>query len=235
MKGNLRSSLFLVALVAAGTACSKSSNKTEVAQVAQDTMLMHDLAEANRNTAMADADTTTPVVLSSGGGAGQGALVSGPSPSNSPSQPTTAVRPATAPRMQAPTRANDAPAPTNVSARMPAGGDSETSRPSSGDPCDNPSSAAQRACLNHAIVVNDADLNSTYQALIAQSRKSGGAELEERFRQTQREWVVRRDVACRDQGTGELWARERARCLARHSESRTAELRQSLNGLRGQQ
>jgi uncharacterized protein YecT (DUF1311 family) len=73
-----------------------------------------------------------------------------------------------------------------------------------------------------------------YQELIAQSRKSGGPELEQRFREAQRNWVNQRDVECRNAGDGALWAKERARCLAAHSETRTAELRRNLNSLRGQ-
>jgi uncharacterized protein YecT (DUF1311 family) len=83
-------------------------------------------------------------------------------------------------------------------------------------------------------VQNDAELNRTYQELLAQSRKSGGAELEQRFRETQRNWVNQRDAACRDVGQGALWARARARCLASSSDARTGELRRSLNSLRGQ-
>ncbi|MGH7489435.1 MAG: lysozyme inhibitor LprI family protein, partial [bacterium] len=107
---------------------------------------------------------------------------------------------------------------------------------SSGDPCDSPAPVDQRTCLNRSIVANDADLNRTYQELIAQSRKSGGNDLEERFRQSQREWVNMRDSECVQRASGEtaLWARARGRCLAEYSEKRTAELQRSLNSLRGQ-
>ena len=81
---------------------------------------------------------------------------------------------------------------------------------------------------------NDADLNRTYQELLAQSRKSGGSELEARFQEAQRQWVNQRDAECRDIGQGSLWAKARARCLADRSGSRTAELKRNLNSLRGQ-
>jgi uncharacterized protein YecT (DUF1311 family) len=95
----------------------------------------------------------------------------------------------------------------------------------------------QRSCLNRAIATNDADLNRIYQDLISQARTSGGPELEERFRQRQRDWVNRRDVDCRQQATiadGHLWARDMAGCLADYSRRRTSELQSSLNQLRGQ-
>jgi uncharacterized protein YecT (DUF1311 family) len=107
----------------------------------------------------------------------------------------------------------------------------------SGDPCDSPAPVDQRSCLNRSIVLNDADLNRTYQELLAQSRKSGGADLEDRFRQSQRDWVNARDSECNQQTSGQggaLWARARARCLADQSAKRTAELQRNLSSLRGQ-
>jgi uncharacterized protein YecT (DUF1311 family) len=129
--------------------------------------------------------------------------------------------------MTVPRRANDAPAPTNIPLER---------SPASGDFCDSPAPADQRSCLNRSIVANDADLNQTYQELVAQSRVSGGPGLEERIRQTQREWINERDAACRpeSQAAGSLWARAVARCLAGYSERRTAELRRTLASLRGQ-
>jgi len=86
-------------------------------------------------------------------------------------------------------------------------------------------------------VQNDADLNRTYQDLLAQARKSGGSDLEDRFRQSQREWINTRDSDCLNQTQGQggaLWARPRARCLADYSAKRTAELQRNLSSLRGQ-
>jgi uncharacterized protein YecT (DUF1311 family) len=73
-----------------------------------------------------------------------------------------------------------------------------------------------------------------YQELLVQSRKSGGAELEQRYRQAQRDWVNQREADCSGAGDGALWAKARARCLADHSNQREAELRRNLNSLRGQ-
>jgi uncharacterized protein YecT (DUF1311 family) len=227
----------LVALSAGVAGCRKETKAKEVAKVAQDTMLLHDLAEANKNTAAAAAaDNSLNTVMTSG----SSTLTSDRTPQNRPADtrvvpapaPTNSPAPTSRPRLTAPTTANDAPAPTNVPLeRSPA-----SARPSSGDPCDSPTSADQRTCLNRSIVANDADLNSTYQELIAQARKSGGPDLEERIRQTQRDWVNDRDANCRPdtQSAGKLWARSVAKCLASYSDKRTAELRRTLAGLRGQ-
>ena len=200
-----------LALIAAGVGCRGSKGNPEVASVAQDTMLLRDLAEANRNTAEAAAvDNSLNTVVR-------------PSPSSS--QVLTS-----GPRLIPPVRANDASGPTTVPSQLsPASGSS-----SSGDPCDSPAAVDQRSCLNRSIVQNDAGLNRTYQDLIAQSRKSGGPELEQRFRESQRDWVNRRDAECSGRGEGALWARVRARCLADYSAKRTAELHRNLNSLRGQ-
>jgi uncharacterized protein YecT (DUF1311 family) len=211
-----------LAFVAGGVGCSKSSETPEVANVSQDTMLLRDLAEANKNTAAASAlDNSLTTIRTTGGGA-LPENESAPLPGGGGSQVLTS-----GPRLTPPLKATDASGPTTVSTRL-----SPASR--SGDPCDSPAAVDQRSCLNRSIVQNDAALNATYQDLIAQSRKSGGSELEDRFRQSQRDWVIQRDNECRGVGEGALWARARARCLASHSERRTAELRRNLNSLRGQ-
>lgn len=196
-----------VAFIAVAAGCRDSKKKPDVASVAQDTMLLRDLAEANRNTAAAaTVDNSLNTVVR-------------PSPTDS-------AKLTSGTRLTPPGRANDAPGPTMVPTQQP---------PASGaDPCDSPNADDQRACLNRSIVQNDADLNRIYQDLLAQSRKSGGAELEQRFRDSQRDWVNERDDACRTAGDGSLWARARGRCLADYSAKRTAELRRSLNSLRGQ-
>jgi uncharacterized protein YecT (DUF1311 family) len=220
-----------LALIAGGVGC-RSKKTPEVANVAQDTMLLRDLAEANKNTASAAAmDNSLNTVRTSGDGslpdlangaprAGETRVIKRPSAADS--QALTSGS-----RLTPPLRANDASGPTTVPERL--------SPASSGDPCDSPAAADQRSCLNRSIVQNDADLNRTYQDLLAQSRKSGGPELEQRFRQAQRDWVNQRDVECRGAGDGALWARERAHCLAGQSAKRAAELQRNLNSLRGQQ
>jgi uncharacterized protein YecT (DUF1311 family) len=231
----LSAAVFCLALLAGGVSCRKETKAKEIANVSQDTMLLRDLAEANKNTANAAAlDNSLTTVRS-----GDGAL---PTLVNDGSQNRPTTRVATQPAgselltsggaIKAPTTANDAPAPTTVPVERPA----VVRAASTGDPCDSPTSTDQRYCLNRSIVANDADLNRTYQELIAQSRKSGGDELQERFRQSQRDWINERDTACRQSEStdGKLWARARAKCLASYSNKRTTELQRNLSSLRGQ-
>ena len=217
-----------------------AKSKAQVAQVAQDTMLLHDLAEANKNTAAASAlDNSLNTVRSNADGST--ALVSdvSQSPTNRVvTRPTTdqalTPTPTNGSRLTAPTQASDAHPTTVPLSRSPA--NSAATR-TSGDPCDSPSTTDQRYCLNRSIVANDADLNRTYQDLLDQARKSGGSDLEDRFRQSQRDWVNKRDSDCISQAPsagGKLWARDRARCLADYSSRRTDELKRNLGSLRGQ-
>ncbi len=221
-----------LALIAGGAGCSKPAEKPATTTTAQDSMLLRDLAEANKNTAAAAAvDNSLNTVRTSGG-----APVATANETSQPGSSSTRIVPRPSPsgsqvltdgQRPAPIRANDASGPTTVSTEL-------SPARSSGNPCDSPAPVDQRSCLNRSIVANDADLNQAYQELIAQSRKSGGPELEQRFREAQRSWVNQRDAECRDAGDGALWARERARCLANKSTARTAELKRNLNSLRGQ-
>jgi len=231
-----------------------AKSTAKVVQVAQDTMLLHDLAEANKNTAAAAAAVDNSLGTVRTNPDGSAALVSDATPANrtnrvvprasgesesatataTPTGTSTASAPTSSPRMTAPTQASDAHPTTVPLSRSPA---NSVATRSSGDPCDSPTTTDQRYCLNRSIVVNDADLNRTYQDLLAQARKSGGPDLEERFRQSQRDWVNQRGTDCRAQtptGEGKLRARPLGRCLADYSARRTAELRQNLSNLRGQ-
>ena len=232
-----------LALAMVAISCRKegeAKTKAQVAQVAQDTMLLHDLAEANKNTAAASTlDNSLNTVKSNTDGSTS--LVSDVSqkPTNRVvTRPTTdeglTPTPTNNPRLTAPTQASDAHPTTVPLSRSPA---NSVSTRSSGDPCDSPTTTDQRYCLNRSIVANDADLNSTYQDLLDQARKSGGSDLEERFRQSQREWVNQRDSECRARApveSGKLWARALGRCLADYSSQRTSELKRNLSSLRGQ-
>jgi uncharacterized protein YecT (DUF1311 family) len=206
----------------------EQSEKKDPLPVVQDTMLLHDLAQANRNTAATDIDTTIPVVVRSRTDANGDGLVDvagGPAPN----QGQILTPSGSQPRIAPPRRARDAPTPMNAP--------TTNVRPAIGDPCDSPAAEDQRTCLNRAIARSDVDLNRVYQELIAQARLSGGSELEERFRQQQRAWIRTRDEECRARTRsqeGELWAPVRGRCLGDYSARRTAELQGSLNSLRGQ-
>lgn len=247
MKANSRlSAAICLAMLAGVLACRKDPKAKNVASVGQDTMLMHDLAEANRNTAAASAlDNSLNTVRTTGGTV----PATGGAAQNRPADTKVVPRPSpngsevltSGPRIPAPTKANDAPSPTTVSTDLsPAAGSQRSPRDSQRpprDPCDSPTPVNQRSCLNRSIAANDADLNRTYQELIAQAGKSGGSELQDRFQQSQRDWINQRDSDCTGQTpseNGKLWARARARCLADYSAKRTAELQRNLNNLRGQ-
>ncbi|HMJ16948.1 MAG TPA: hypothetical protein VK478_01055, partial [Gemmatimonadaceae bacterium] len=171
-----------LAFLAGGVGCGNSKKQPEVANVAQDTMLLRDLAEANKNTASAaamdnslntvrtSADGSLPNLTNGAPRAGDARVIRRPSAADS--QALTSGT-----RLTPPLRGNDASGPTTVSERL---------SPASGDPCDSPAPVDQRSCLNRSIVQNDADLNRMYQDLLSQSRKSGGPELEQRYRQAQR-------------------------------------------------
>jgi uncharacterized protein YecT (DUF1311 family) len=239
-----------IGLFGALTACNNSKKENQpTATAPEDTMLLHDLAEANKNTANAAAADNSLTTLRTGSDSAAAVVGAASGPSATPGTRVvsrSAAAPSSAASIQAGTAISTTTPTTTRSSSATRSGETNTAstqrrgdRPvastsSSGDPCDSPTAADQRACLNRSIVENDAELNSTYQELIAQSKKSGGPELEERLREAQRAWVNDRDMACRPANSSGLWARAVARCLAEHSATRTAELRHTLNSLRGQ-
>ena len=236
MKTLSRFSIAVPAFLLAGSlACGKDKKTVEAATTTQDTMLLRDLAEANKNTAAANAvDNSLNTVRTSGDSSSPG-TVNGAAQNRTPgtqvvARPSSLVSGASSkPHSSDSTAGVTRPRQTNRTSS----GQSATT----GDPCDSPAPVDQRSCLNRSIVVNDADLNRTYQELLEQSRKSGGPDLEDRLRQSQRDWVNTRDTECNQETSGQggaLWARPRARCLADHSARRTAELQRTLNSLRGQ-
>lgn len=237
-----------VGFLGAIAACNGSKKEAQpTATAPEDTMLMHDLAEANKNTANAAALDNSLTAVKTGGDSTTSSAVGGPSATPQTqvvSRPTNVSTDATRPAATVATPGSVPTTTTRPRTEIRSGDSnkattrttvSHASSPS-GDPCDSPAAADQRTCLNRYIVANDADLNQTYQDLIAQSRKSGGPELEERLREAQRAWVNDRDMACRRTGddANGLWARPVARCLADYSTKRTAELRRTLSSLRGQ-
>ena len=231
MKTLSRFSIAVPLLLLVGSlACRKGERSPEVARAAQDTMLLRDLAEANKNTAAANAVDNSLNTVRTGPDASLPAMVDAAAQSRTPETRVVPRPPSltSGERSGSQSRSNDSALGAN-GARLTNG-----TRQSFGDPCDSPAPVDQRSCLNRSIVQNDADLNRTYQDLLAQSRKSGGTELEERQKQSQRDWINTRDSECQSSGQGALWARARARCLADLSARRTAELQRTLNSLRGQ-
>ena len=139
----------VVLLLASGAAiigCSKESKQKEVATtVAQDTMLLHDLAEANKNTAAASANDNSLTTVRNSGEPAPGTVeeVS----TNRPTNTTVVPRPVPSgsqvltngPRMTAPTTANDAPGRRHP---VPAG--PALIEPLNDDRRDHPDSPAQK-------------------------------------------------------------------------------------------
>lgn len=233
MKTLSRFSIAVPLLLLAGSlACKKESKTAEAASATQDTMLLRDLAEANKNTAAANALDNSLNTVRTSGDQSLPVMVDAAAQSRTRESRVVPRPPSLVSGPAGQTRASDS-APGANGARQKGGTRSGQSA-SSGDPCDSPAPVDQRSCLNRSIVQNDADLNRTYQDLLAQSRKSGGPELEERQKQSQRDWINGRDNECQSTGQGALWARARARCLADQSARRTAELQRILNSLRGQ-
>jgi uncharacterized protein YecT (DUF1311 family) len=232
MKTLSRFSIAVSLLLLAGSlACRKEKKPPEVASAAQDTMLLRDLAEANKNTAAANTVDNSLSTVRTRGDESLPAMVDAAAQSRTPETRVVPRPPLTSGTgSSAQSRSSDSALGANGARRT----DGRAGQASSGDPCDSPAPVDQRSCLNRSIVQNDADLNRTYQDLLAQSQKSGGPELEERLKQSQRDWINTRDSECQSSGQGALWARARARCLADHSSKRTAELQRTLNSLRGQ-
>jgi uncharacterized protein YecT (DUF1311 family) len=233
MKTLSRLSIAVPLLLLAGSfACRKEKKTPEVASAAQDTMLLRDLAEANRNTAAANAVDNSLNTVRTSGDQSLPAMVDAAAQSRTPETRGVPRPPSLTSGPGSQSRSSDSALGANGTRQND--GTRSGQSASSGNPCDSPAPVDQRSCLNRSIVQNDADLNRTYQDLLAQSRKSGGPDLEERQKQSQRDWINTRDSECRSSGQGALWARARARCLADHSARRAAELQRTLNGLRGQ-
>jgi uncharacterized protein YecT (DUF1311 family) len=220
-----------VLLLAGSLACGKEKKTAEAANATQDTMLLRDLAEANRNTAAANAGDNSLNTVRTSGDSSLPAMVNAAAQSRTPETRVVPRQPSLVSGAGS-LRTGDSTPGTNGARRTE--GTRSGQSASSGDPCDSPAPVDQRSCLNRSIVLNDADLNRTYQDLLAQSRKSGGSELEDRLRQSQRDWINTRESECQSSGQGALWARARARCLADHSANRAAELQRTLSSLRGQ-
>src|SRR5881628_2955126 len=153
MKAFSSSLMVLLPALVAVTGCSKETKAKAdtTAAAAQDTMLMKDLAEANRNTAAASAADNSLNTVRTGPDS-----TSSATPQNRPADGSVLPRPAapssqtTTPRLTPPTRANDAPAPTTIPvSRSPA---SRLTTRAPRDPCDSPNLADQRYCLNRSLV-----------------------------------------------------------------------------------
>jgi serine/threonine protein kinase/uncharacterized protein YecT (DUF1311 family) len=146
--------------------------------------------------------------------------------------PASSTPPAASARARPPVPAPAAPRVRTPASAAPA---APVDADAGGDRCSTPTAAAQRACLLAGIDRNDADLNRSYQALIARLRREAGGVREppavQALRVEQRAWVADRDRVCRSSagaGSGPLWGAESIPCFARMSEEREAELRTRL-------
>ncbi len=109
---------------------------------------------------------------------------------------------------------------------------------STGDVCDSPASADQRACLATAIRDNDVALNEAYRRVVAALRRQANVGDDapdppavEQLRRTEQSWLEWRDSLCRGVGSMPLYARARAQCFAQESARRARVLQQKLDSL----
>jgi uncharacterized protein YecT (DUF1311 family) len=109
---------------------------------------------------------------------------------------------------------------------------------STGDVCDSPASADQRACLASAIRDNDVALNETYRRVVVALRRQANVSDDapdppavEQLRRTEQSWLEWRDSVCRAVGGAPLYARARAQCFAQESARRARVLQQKLDSL----
>lgn len=115
----------------------------------------------------------------------------------------------------------------------------DTARPpSTGDVCDSPAAADQRACLANAIRDNDVALNEAYRRVVVALRRQANVVDDapdppavEQLRRTEQSWLEWRDSLCRGAGSMPLYARARAQCFAQESARRARVLQQKLDSL----
>lgn len=225
-RGLLIASMFALAVVIAGTFALINRDRAErqATSVASDTRG----TDAAGDVAVEEELPPDPGGLTVGGAApadsagaltGEPAAVTPASPPPAenpvvPVAPPVAVTPAPQAPPRAPEPAQEAP-PRTV-----------------GDVCESPAAADQRACLQQRIEANDQELNSVYGALMREVRNRDGDGAAEILRDQQRAWLDQRDRQCRNAGSGDLWARERAACFARVSDARALELARALAAAR---
>jgi uncharacterized protein YecT (DUF1311 family) len=109
---------------------------------------------------------------------------------------------------------------------------------SSGNVCDSPSAADQRACLSASIRENDVALNDAYRKVISALRRQANVSdsdpdppAVDQLRKTEQSWLEWRDANCRSVGDQPTYARARAACFAQESARRTRVLQQKLDSL----
>ena len=218
-------------------ACDSGSKSKTPADLAADSALRADLALANRDTMLVDsigrlAPGASALADSSVADTGKvkapavAPMTTAPvvrSPSSVVRTPPSAIR--TAPSaVRSPSSAARKPLPVAGKPVVPR---------TTGNPCDSPVLADQRACLSSQLAATDKRLDGIYRALIVEMRRRDPSSVA-KLRNAQRAFLVSRDVECRKRGAGKegaLWAYPRVHCLAQFSDQRANALADEFSRL----
>ena len=223
----------LAFIVAIAAACDTGSKSKTPADIAADSALRADLALANRDTLLVDSiGRSVPV---------EGALAD-TTIADTPKVKTESAVPApTAPVAPNPVPVVRNPVPVTrarepVVRKLPPVVRPPVARRTSGNPCESPVRADQRACLSSQLAAADKRLNGIYRALTTEMRRKGGSSeaAVAKLRTSQRAWLANRDAECRKRGAGKegaLWAYPRVHCLAQFSDQRANELANDFSQL----
>jgi serine/threonine-protein kinase len=98
---------------------------------------------------------------------------------------------------------------------------------------------AQQQCLYSEVDRGDREMNEAFDRLIGALRQRANVPMSERdppsvdsLRQAHQRWIRARDAACRNVGTGALYARARVQCYAGQSAKRLDDLQAQLGAVR---
>jgi len=221
-------------LIIAGACDSGGKSKTP-ADLAADSALRADLALANRDTMVVDSIGR----LAPEGALADASIVDTAKMKTAAVAPMpTAPLPAPSAVISPPSAAVHAPPPVEhhptPAVRKPA---TVVRKPvihrTTGNPCDSPVLADQKACLSTQLAAADQRLNGIYRALIVEMRRRDPSSVP-KLRSAQRAFLVSRDAECRKRGAGKegaLWAYPRVHCLGQFSDERANELADEFSRL----
>lgn len=163
----------------------------------------------------------------------------GTSPSTMPSPATQTPRETTlTPPLVTPLTPPPVVVPTNPLVTPAIPGDTSARSVMFGEGCDSPTPSDQRRCLAGAVEHADSEVSVAYDRVIAALRRQANVQPNEpdppsvdAVRASHRRWLEARDEACRNVGSGMLYARVRAECYAAQSTRRVSELATMLAGV----
>lgn len=204
-------------------ACDSGSKSKTPADLAADSALRADLALANRDTMLVDSIGRRPPVA---GAVADTALADTGEVKTSAAAPVT-----TAPVV--PTPSPVVRNPPSVARKSPSVVRKPVVRRTTGNACDSPVLADQKACLSSSLAAADKRLDGIYRALIVETRRRDPSSVA-KLRNAQRAFLVSRDVECRKRGAGKegaLWAYPRVHCLAQFSDQRANALADEFSRL----